>query len=154
MPVEIERKFLLLSDAWKADVVRTSSLKDGLLARFGEGKVRIRHAGDQAWVTVKGPRTGITRPEFEYEISLPDAEALLALCELPHLEKLRHIVPYRGLDWAIDIHLGPLEGIQFAEVELEFPDQPITLPPWVGDEITHDPRYRKRTLLERIAALR
>lgn len=151
--VEIERKFLLVSDEWKAGVVQTRHLKDGLLARFGEGKVRIRQGGDRAWITVKGPRTGISRAEFEYEIPLEEAEQMLSICELPHIEKIRHIVPYGGLRWAVDIHQGLLAGIEFAEVELEYPEQPITLPPWAGEEVTHDPRYRKATLLKRNAEL-
>ncbi|WP_274379332.1 CYTH domain-containing protein [Teichococcus vastitatis] len=151
--MEIERKFLLVSDDWKAGVVQTHVLKDGLLARFGEGKVRIRQTRDRAWITVKGPRTGISRAEFEYEIPLQEAEEILSLCELPHIEKVRHMVPYGGLIWAVDIHQGPLAGIEFAEVELEDPEQPVPLPPWAGDEVTHDPRYRKATLLERAAAL-
>jgi CYTH domain-containing protein len=151
--VEIERKFLLVSDDWKAGVVRTRFLKDGLLARFGEGKVRIRHGGDGAWVTIKGPRTGISRAEFEYEIPLKQAEEILLICELPHIEKIRHTVPYCGLIWMVDIHQGPLAGIEFAEVELEHPEQSVTLPPWVGEEVTHDPRYRKANLSKRNADL-
>ncbi|GGC41859.1 CYTH domain-containing protein [Siccirubricoccus deserti] len=153
MATEIERKFLLVSDEWKAGVIQTYSLKDGLLARFGEGKVRIRHQEDWAFITVKGPRSGISRAEYEYKIPLEDAEELLSLCQMPHIEKIRHIVPYAGLNWAIDIHLGPLAGIEFAEVELAHPEQPITLPPWIGEEVTHDPRYRKATLLKHRAAI-
>ncbi|WP_043366470.1 CYTH domain-containing protein [Belnapia sp. F-4-1] len=147
MAVEIERKFLLKSDEWRAGVVQTFSLKDGLIARFGEGKVRVRHAGNRAFITVKGPRCGISRPEYEYEIPLTEADEILALCDLPHVEKTRHIVPYAGLKWAVDVHLGPLSGIEFAEVELGHPNQPISLPPWAGEEVTDDPRYRKTTLL-------
>jgi CYTH domain-containing protein len=151
--MEIERKFLLVSDEWKAGVIHTYSLKDGLLARFGEGKVRIRRQEDCACITVKGPRSGISRAEFEAKIPLGDAEELLSLCQLPHIEKIRHIVPYAGLNWAVDIHLGPLAGIEFAEVELGHPEQVITLPPWIGEEVTHDPRYRKATLLKHRAAI-
>ena len=153
MAVEIERKFLLVSDRWKAGIVQTQLLRDGLLARFGEGKVRIRHAGDRAWITVKGPRSGISRAEFEYEIPLEEAEEILSICELPHIEKVRHIVPYGGLSWSVDSHQGLLAGIEFAEVELEHPEQPITLPPWAGEEVTHDPKYRKANLLKRNADL-
>lgn len=69
------------------------------------------------------------------------------------MEKIRHIVPYGGLSWAVDIHQGPLAGIEFAEVELDHPEQPIALPPWVGREVTHDPRYRKANLIQRHAQL-
>jgi adenylate cyclase len=151
VPIEIERKFLLKSDEWQSSVTETISLKDGLIARFGEGKVRVRHAGNRAFITVKGPRCGISRPEYEYEIPVSEAEEILALCDLPHVEKTRHIVLHAGMKWAVDVHHGPLAGIEFAEVELEDPDQPIFLPPWAGEEVTEDPRYRKSTLL-RLAA--
>jgi adenylate cyclase len=82
--VEIERKFLLADESWRAGVVQTYSLRDGLIARFGEGKVRVRHAGDRAWITLKGPRCGISRAEFEYEIPLNEAEEILrfATCRI------------------------------------------------------------------------
>ena len=154
MATEIERKFLLVSDEWRSGVTQTYSYKDGLLAHFGQGKARIRHRGDRAWVTIKGPRCGISRAEFEYEIPTKDADELFAVCGLPHIEKVRHIVPYAGLIWMVDIHQGPLVGIEFAEVELDHPEQSITLPPWVGEEVTNDPRYRKRNLLKRMLAAR
>ena len=153
MAVEIERKFLLANDGWKAGIVRSEFLRDGLLARFGGGKVRIRRGENRACITVKGPRSGIGRAEFEYEIPLRDIDGLFSLCELPHIEKVRHTVPYGGLRWSVDIHQGPLTGIEFAEVELDHPEQPIAIPPWAGEEVTHDPRYRKAALLERNAAL-
>ena len=152
MAVEIERKFLLANDGWKAGVVRSEFLRDGLLARFGGGKVRIRRGEDRAWITVKGLRTGTGRAEFEYGIPLRDVDELLSFCVLPHIEKVRHTVPHGGLRWSVDIHQGPLAGIEFAEVELEHPEQPIEIPPWAGEEVTHDPRYRKAALLERDAA--
>ena len=151
MAVEIERKFLLASSDWQAGVVRTQTFRDGLMARFGEGKVRVRHGGDRAWITVKGQRTGISRAEFEYEIPPEEAEEMLSMCDLPHIEKVRHTVPYGGLNWAVDVHLGLLAGIEFAEVELQHPGQAIPLPPWAGEEVTHDPRYRKANLLGRLS---
>ncbi|MBP0446993.1 CYTH domain-containing protein [Roseomonas sp. SSH11] len=152
MGIEIERKFLITSSDWRAGVVRSYVLRDGLLARFGEGKVRIRHAGSQAWITVKGPRSGISRAEFEYEVPVSEAEEMLSLCGMPHIEKHRYIVPHAGFEWAVDLHQGPLAGIEFAEVELEHPDQPVPLPGWVGAEVTNDPNYSKATLLSRLAS--
>jgi CYTH domain-containing protein len=148
--MEIERKFLLVSDGWISGVTQTFSYKDGLLAHFGQGKARIRHRGDRAWVTIKRPRFGISRAEYEYEIPTKDTDDLFALCGLPHIEKIRHIVPYAGLIWMVDIHQGPLAGIEFAEVQLDHPEHSITLPPWVGEEVTNDLRYRKRNLLKRM----
>ncbi len=152
MPLEIERKFLLAADSWRGDVVHSDRLTDGLLLRSDLGKVRIRLGERGAWLTVKGRRNGISRLELEYEIPRSDAlEMLLTLCDGPPLEKVRHTVPYKGFLWSVDEHLGPLEGMTFAEVELERPDQPLPLPDWAGREITHEPGYRKHALMQRCA---
>src|SRR6516164_9381682 len=91
MTVEIERKFLLANADWKREVVESEHLRDGLIARFGDGKVRVRLTESNAWLTIKGPRKGISRPEFEYEIPRADAEHMLrTLCQGdPVLEKVR-----------------------------------------------------------------
>lgn len=153
MALEIERKFLLANDAWKHEVVKSEHMQDGLIARFGEGKVRVRLTESSASLTIKSARTGISRLEFEYEIPRADAEQMLrTLCLAgPVLEKIRHTVPFGGLDWTIDVYAGPLAGSVFAEVELEHPDQHLELPPWVGEEITNDPRFRKGALLPQSA---
>jgi adenylate cyclase len=153
MALEIERKFLLANDAWKHEVVKSEHMQDGLIARFGEGKVRVRLTDGSASLTIKGPRTGISRLEFEYEIPRADAAQMLrTLCLAdPVLEKIRHTVPFGGLNWTIDVYVGPLAGSAFAEVELEHPDQHLELPPWVGEEVTNNPRFRKRALLPRLA---
>jgi CYTH domain-containing protein len=148
MAVEIERKFLLANDTWKGEVIKSERLRDGLIARFGEGKVRVRLAERSASLTIKGPREGISRLEFEFEIARADAEQMLRTLCLgdPVLEKVRHTVPFGGLDWAIDVYMGPLTGVVFAEIELEYPDQDLPLPPWIGDEVTNDPRFKKSTV--------
>jgi adenylate cyclase len=153
MALEIERKFLLASDAWKYEVIKSEHMRDGLIARFGEGKVRVRLTDSTASLTIKGAREGISRLEFEYEIPRADAEQMLrTLCQGdPVLEKVRHTVPFGGLDWKIDVYMGPLAGAAFAEVELEHPEQHVQLPPWVGEEVTNNPRFRKRALLPRLA---
>lgn len=152
MAVEIERKFLLANDAWKREVIKTERMRDGLIARFGEGKVRIRLTESGASLTIKGPREGISRLEFEYEIPGGDAEQMLrTLCQGdPVLEKVRHTVPFGGLHWTIDVYMGSLSGVAFAEVELTHPDQHFDLPPWVGEEVSNDPRFRKRALVRQL----
>ena len=150
MPLEIERKFLVATDAWKRDILKSEHLRDGLIARFGdEGKVRVRLTESSASLTIKGPRKGISRPEFEYEIPRSHAEKMLqTLCLAdPILEKVRHTVPFGGLNWTIDLYTGPLSGVLFAEVELKHPNQHLQLPPWVGEEVTNNPRFRKRALV-------
>jgi CYTH domain-containing protein len=154
MALEIERKFLLANDAWKREVKKSEHLRDGLIARFGDGKVRVRLTESSAWLTIKGPKKGISRLEFEYEMPRADAEQMLrTLCQGdPILEKVRHTVPFGGLDWTIDVYMGPLAGVVFAEVELEHSDQHLQLPPWVGEEVTNDPRFKKSTLARRLIA--
>src|SRR5215471_16015254 len=119
MALEIERKFLLANDEWKRQVIKSDHLRDGLIARFGEGKVRVRLTESNAWLTIKGPREGISRLEFESEIPRADAEHMLrTFCQAdPVLEKVRHTVPFAGVDWTIDVYMGPLIGVILAEVE-------------------------------------
>ena len=153
MPLEIERKFLLANDEWRSGVIRRDHLRDGLIGRFNGGKVRVRLSGDKAWLTVKGPRRGICRSEFEYEIPYDDGDQMVrTLCMEPVIEKIRHSVPFAGLIWSIDIHLGGLAGVEFAEVELSQPDTPISLPNWAGPEVTHEPRFRKENLMHSVKA--
>lgn len=149
LPREIERRFLVVNDTWKRDVLKSEHLRDGLIARFGEGKVRVRVTDSRASLTIKGPRKGIVREEYEYEIPRDHAEHMLqTLCQAdPILEKVRHTVPFGGLNWSVDVYLGSLAGFVFAEVELENPNQQLQLAPWVGEEVTLDPRFRKHALL-------
>ena len=153
MPLEIERKFLLANDGWRSAVVRSELLRDGLICRFGGGKLRVRWTKDAARLAVKGPKVGISRYEFEYEIPPGDAEEMLrTLCHGPVLEKIRHTVPHAGFVWTVDVHLGPLAGVTLAEVELRNPEDDPPLPSWVGKEVTHNPRFQQRALLRRCAA--
>src|SRR4051812_6919762 len=137
MASEIERKYLVLSDRWNAGVVVSRHrLVDGI-APYGNGKVRIRMDEEQAWVTFKGPRSGITRCEYEYEIPRRDAEEMLnALCPPQMVVKVRHMVRVGGMLWAVDVHEEPFFGLTTAEVELHNENEVVELPPWVGMEVT------------------
>jgi adenylate cyclase len=153
MAAEIERKFLVAGQGWREGVVRSERLRDGLIARFGDGKVRVHQGEGRAWMAVKGPRFGFSRAEFEYEIPLADAEEMLAtLCDGPIIDKLRHCVPHAGRIWSVDVHHGPLEGLVLAEVELPSVDAHVELPAWIGREVTGDPLFRRDALLARYAA--
>jgi len=145
---EIERKFLLSGESWRAHVIETRHQRDGLVASTPAGKVRVRIEGARAWITVKGERANRGRDEYEYEIPLQDAEDMMArVCGANVVEKTRHIVRHEGLVWEIDVYAGLLDGIAYAEVELDHADQPVPLPPWVGREVTDDPNHSKRQLL-------
>ncbi|MFG1299189.1 CYTH domain-containing protein [Xanthobacter sp. V3C-3] len=147
MPVEIERKFLVTSADWRLGA-RACRIRQGYLS-LGEGAtVRIRIAGAEAFITVKGKTEGIARPEFEYAIPLGDAEAMLEnLCARPFIEKTRYSLEHAGKLWTVDVFEGQNNGLVMAEVELEGPHEPIDLPGWVGDEVTDDPRYRNSSLV-------
>jgi CYTH domain-containing protein len=135
-PVEIERKFLVSNDEWRRRAVGSVNIRDGLIATYKDRKVRVRIAGDLATVAIKGPRTGLVRPEFEYEIPLADAERMLStICRDDTLEKQRFFVQDAGAMWHVDVYCGLLQGIVLAEVELKDESQELTLPAWVGKEV-------------------
>lgn len=145
MGTEIERKFLVRGDAWRA-LGRAAVFRQGYLSTVKERTVRIRVVGDQGWITVKGLTVGATRAEFEYAIPVNDAQEMLELCAQPLIEKTRTVVDLGDLQWEIDEFTGPNEGLIVAEVELQRGDQEIDLPDWVGDEVTDDPRYYNANL--------
>lgn len=146
MAQEIERRFLVAGDAWRAGATGARRFEQGYLAREDGVGVRIRVAGDAAWLTVKGPG-GLVRAEYEYAVPAADAREMLArLCAGRRLAKTRHTVPHGGLVWEVDVFDGPLAGLVIAEVEL--PDASATpdLPPWLGREVTGDAGYNNAAL--------
>ena len=141
MKIEIERKFLLSGDAWRTGATGTL-YRQGYLCTDPERTVRVRLGGDTAILAIKGASDGIARAEYEYPIPLREATALLdTLCLHPLVEKVRYLVPFAGLTWEIDEFLGANAGLLLAEIELERIDQEVPLPPWIGLEVTGDPRY-------------
>jgi CYTH domain-containing protein len=149
MPREIERKFLVAEDTWRKSVSREVTLHDGLLACANNRKIRIRLCDDRATLTVKGPRTGIGRDEFEFAIPARDAQALLQRhCLGEVLEKTRHYVPFGGFEWTVDEYRGVLSGVVLAEIELPSEETEFPKPPWLGREVTGLPEYRKINMVE------
>ena|ERR1700760_5001492 len=155
MPVEIERKFLVKTDAWRSHVTHSERLRDGLVAREDDLKVRVRCYGNRTTLCVKGGRQGLSREEFEYEIPRDHAEAMFAHCTGRILEKTRHYVSGQSGIWEIDVYHDLLGGIVIAEIELNSESTIVQLPDWIGEEITGDPRYSKTNMLDaHIRALR
>lgn len=144
MAVEIERKFLVHGNAWR-DAPATY-YSQGYLNRAKERTVRVRIAGEEAFLTIKGVSVGATRAEFEYPIPLWDARNLLALCEQPLIEKYRRKILYEGFIWEVDEFLGENLGLVVAEIELPAEDTAFVKPAWVGVEVTSDPRYYNANL--------
>jgi adenylate cyclase len=146
MGKEIERKFLVRGDAWR-NLSEGVLFRQGYLCRDRERTVRVRIAGTEGYLTVKGITTGAARSEFEYSIPLDDAGHMMdELCEKPLIEKTRYTIACKDLNWEIDEFLGDNRGLIVAEVELEHEDQEIEIPPWIGDEVTGDSRYYNSNL--------
>ena len=147
MAKEIERKYLVVDDAWRSRAVGTV-FRQGYLSTVKERTVRVRVAGDRGYLTIKGITVGAVRSEFEYEIPRADADQMLdELCEQPLIEKTRYEIEAGELTWEIDEFAGVNEGLIVAEVELEDEAQEIALPDWVGIEVSHDPRYFNANLI-------
>ena len=140
--LEIERKFLV-SGAYKSAAVRSYRIRQGYLAKESGRTVRVRIRDEQGFLTIKGPSLddGLSRFEWETEIPLADAEALLQLRISPLIDKVRYIVPFEGHTFEVDEFHGENEGLTVAEVELSAPDEPFLRPSWLGQEVTGDPRY-------------
>ncbi len=147
MGVEIERKFLLDGDAWRA-LGEPVLLRQGYLSSHPDRVVRVRTEGGKGSMTIKGRSHGATRGEWEYEIPLADANELLdRLCEQPLIEKYRRRIDFAGHTWEVDEFLGENQGLMFAEIELASEDQPFDKPAWIGAEVTHDRRYYNSSLV-------
>ena len=148
MGVEIERKFLLQGDSWQADADAGEYYHQGYLSTTPERVVRVRQMGEKAVVTIKGKGDGISRPEFEYEIPLADAQTMLReLCLQPTIEKRRHRLTRGPHTWEIDVFSGENEGLVVAEIELTSEDEAFEKPDWVGAEVSHDTRYLNSNLI-------
>jgi CYTH domain-containing protein len=144
MALEIERKFLVANDGWKNSVARRVRIRDGLIANNKGQKARVRIADDAATIALKGRKRGLVRNEFEYAIPFSDAEEMLYLmCDGNVLDKIRHFIPHGSDTWQVDVYEGLLNGVVLAEIELADANQKLTLPDWIGADVTADPRYRK-----------
>lgn len=149
MPVEIERKFLLAHDGWREGISHSVRLRDGMLAFYDGRKIRIRFYDQKATLTVKGPRKGLARDEFEYDIPASDGLILLERhCKGEVIEKTRHHVPVGAHEWLVDEYHGLLDGLILAEIELPAEDTVVDLPDWVGKDITGLEKYRKVNLVK------
>ena len=146
MGKEIERKFLVTGEAWKAYPGVT--IRQGYLTTDPERTVRVRTKGEKGFLTVKGKTVGAVRAEYEYEIPVEDANQMLdTLCHRPLIEKTRYHAPFGEHLWEVDLFFGENEGLVVAEVELSDEEEEPEMPIWVGEEVTHDPRYFNASLI-------
>lgn len=147
MPREIEHKFLLKTDAWRAQAQRSRRMTQGYLATGGRVSVRIRIAGDDAWLNMKTGRIAASRQEYEYAIPVDEARELLALADGPLIDKTRHYVERDGMTWEIDEFHGDNAGLIVAELELTHEGQPFARPDWIGKDVTQLARYYNVSLV-------
>ena len=141
--LEIERKFLVVGDAYKRQAYASSYIKQGYICSERGRTVRVRLRGDCGYLTIKGPSTdnGLSRYEFEKEITLDETRELFKLCEPGIVEKTRYLVRSGSHTFEVDEFHGDNEGLVMAEVELAAPDDPIVKPDFIGQEVTGDRRY-------------
>ena len=142
MQLETERKFLVKDDGYKAQAVESHRIRQGYIAHDMGRSVRVRILDDKGILTVKGPFIGLgSRPEWEREISLQEAEDLFLLCKPGSIDKTRWIVPAGERKFEVDEFHGENEGLVMAEIELKNQDEAFERPSWLGDEVTGDKRY-------------
>lgn len=149
MAQEIERKFLVKGD-YKPYVIKEAKIIQGFLSSVPERTVRVRITGDKGFLTIKGigNASGVSRFEWEKEISEEDARSLLELCEPGIIDKTRFTVPEAGgLKFEVDEFYGDNEGLTVAEIELPAEDHPFEKPEWLGEEVTGDTRYYNAMLM-------
>lgn len=141
--IEIERKFLVASNAFKSDALRKNNIAQGYLSAHTERTVRVRIKGEKGYLTIKGEsnETGLSRFEWEKEISVEEAKQLLLLCEKGVIEKIRYEIQVGEHLFEVDEFLGENEGLVIAEVELQSESEIFEKPSWLGIEVTQDHRY-------------
>jgi len=149
MGIEIEKKFLLRNDGWRAEADAGTAFRQGYLAGSDKASVRVRIEDENANINIKSATLGITRQEFEYPIPLEDAQNLLEnLCEKPLIEKTRYHVRYVDHVWEIDVFEGENAGLVVAEIELDDEHEIFARPDWLGEEVSGDPRYYNVSLVK------
>jgi adenylate cyclase len=141
--VEIERKFLVISDVFKSDVLRQNHIAQGYLSSVPERAVRVRIKGKKGYLTIKGKtnESGLSRFEWEKEIPVTEAKELLQLCEKGVIEKIRYEIQVGQHIFEVDEFYGENKGLIMAEVELQSETETFETPIWLGEEVTNDNRY-------------
>lgn len=145
--IEIERKFLVANDLWRAAARPGTLIRQGYVARTPFATIRVRCEHEHACLTIKSPRRGLERDELNYPIPLMEAQDILVrFCGGRVLEKVRHELDHRGRTWIVDAYRGAAEGLVIAEIELDRADAVFESPPWLGVEVSYDRRYRNSAI--------
>lgn len=143
MPLEIERKFLVTDDSYKSLAISHSRIVQGYICSAHGRTVRVRLRGEKGFLTIKGPslNNGLSRYEFEKEITIDEALSLMRLCESGIIDKVRWLVPMGNHTYEVDEFFGDNAGLVVAEVELRSEDEHFERAPFLGREVTGDRRY-------------
>lgn len=146
--LEIERKFLVKSEEYKTQAIKRTKIVQGFLNSHPERTVRVRIFGEQGFLTIKGKSnaSGLSRFEWEKQISLAEAEELMNLCESGIIEKTRFEVSMGDHVFEVDEFLGDNEGLTVAEVELKSETESFQKPSWLGEEVTGELKYYNSNL--------
>ena len=141
--VEIERKFLVVNTDFLAESSERFRIVQGYLSSNPERTVRVRIKGEKGYITIKGKgnESGLTRFEWEKEIAVSEAVALLQLCENGVIDKIRYNVMFENHLFEVDVFSGENEGLIVAEIEVQSENETFTKPNWLGDEVTTDEKY-------------
>ena len=146
MGIEIERKFLITGNDWRKGA-QSSKYRQGYIFAEKKGVVRVRTIDQKGYLTIKSAPVGLKRQEYEYEIPLADANAMLDnLCENYIVEKKRYKIKFADHVWEIDEFTGRNEGLLLAEIELSDENESFERPPWIGEEISQDSKYHNSNL--------
>jgi adenylate cyclase len=147
--LEIERKFIVINDLWNKSVISQKVIKQGYIATTSKATVRVRLAGDQAYINIKGSTVGIRRREYEYPIPVEEAQELLEhMVTGTVIDKVRYKVRCGDHHWDLDLFQGPNQGLVVAEIELEHEDEQFEMPEWAGEEVSGDTRYYNASLVK------
>lgn len=142
MATEIERKYLVVGDAWQTQVSGHCEMKQGYLAGSEKASIRIRVEGGHANINIKSATLDITRKEYEIPMDIKDAEEILSeMCDQPLIEKTRYYIPLGEHEWEVDVFHGDNAGLVVAEIELQDKNESFEKPTWLGREVSDDKRY-------------
>ena len=142
MGLEIERKFLVHKEKWESlTKPKKDFYRQGYLFSDSNKTIRVRQTNDKGYITIKGASIGISRPEFEYEIPMQDAEVLLNKFSISELIKVRYKILFKNKIWEVDEFLGENIGLIVAEIELKHENEQFEMPDWIANEVTDDNKY-------------
>jgi len=145
---EIERKFLVKDNSWKKGLSEADSsfIQQAYITKYPDPVVRIRIRDSHAWITIKNAGKGISRMEFEYSIPVTDAVELMKMASWGEVIKRRYEIKYKGKKWEVDEFYGQNQGLILAEIELGSEDEAFVKPPWLGEEVSLDLKYKNSNL--------